>query len=503
MNTTDLKNASRQNLAREIATRDTDPQFYSALTVLPNPDSVLRKLGKSDEAFDAIISDAHVIGELRSIRSALLGFEWRLQPGGEAPADLRALELCSRFMANKPAPGLRWPDIIWNISQAVFRGYQVHEVVWERQDGYLMPKAVLDRPSRRFAFDGDNALRLKTRTQPMRGEDLGPYKWLLTRHMPSHDNPYGVALFSSCLWPYTFKHSGFRFFVKFCEKYGIPWAIGRYPQGTPKEEQDALADALATMIEDAVAAIPDGDKVELLESKSSGQLVHERLINICNREMSKALTSQTLSTEIQGDGSRAAAETHRGREEDVNESDRAIVADTISELLAWVTELNIAGARPPRFEFYEEAEARQEWVDVLDKARNFLQVPVSFAHDRLQIPLPKGGEDVLPHTIGAQPPMLTQFSACPHCGEAHNFASFPDQDALDQALETIKDGELQDQAEDILDPVFALIATEGPEAALAKLAEVYPKLDMDALQERLARVIFVANVWGRLNASQE
>lgn len=32
------------------------------------------------------------------------------------------------------------------------------------------------------------------------------------------------------------------------------------------------------------------------------------------------------------------------------------------------------------------------------------------------------------------------------------------------------------------------------------LAELYPNLDADALQERLARAIFVANLWGRLHA---
>jgi phage gp29-like protein len=492
MDTGDLKKASKTNLAREIATRHTDPKFYSALTVLPNPDTVLRKLGKSDEAFDAITSDAHVIGELRSVRSALLGFERRIVAGGELPADLRALELCEKFMEQRPAPGLRWPDVIWNIAQAVFRGNQVHEAVWKREGQFLVPASVLDRPSRRFAWDTDNALRLITRNNMMPGEELGPYKWLVTRHMPSHDNPYGVALFSSCFWPNVFKHSGLRYYVKFCEKYGIPWAVGKYPEGTPKEQQDALADALARMIEDAVAAIPDSGKVELIEASSSGEVVHERLIHICNTEMSKALTSQTLATEIQGQGSRAAAETHRGREMAVNESDRAIIEDTMNELLGWITELNIPNAKPPRFEFYDEAQARQDWVEVLDKARGFVQVPTWFAHERLQIPQPQEGEDVLP--AGGAMPM--EFAA------RESGSALPPQDELDVVAGD--DPGWEAIMTPILKPIFeALDQGMTPEDILAKMDEWFPEMDGGDLVKLLERGIAAAETVGRLEAKND
>ena len=36
--------------------------------------------------------------------------------------------------------------------------------------------------------------------------------------------------------------------------------------------------------------------------------------------------------------------------------------------------------------------------------------------------------------------------------------------------------------------------------SLGMLAELYPDMDGAALQERLARAIFVANLWGRLHA---
>lgn len=507
----DLKRVAKSNLAQAIATRASDPYFTAALKFLPNPDPVLRKLNRGQEAFDAIGMDAHVLGELRSVRSALLGYEWRIEAGGDSPADQRALEIAEMVLSRPPAPGGRWPDVIWTMALAVFRGFSIHEVVWERADSLLMPQ-VFDRPQRRFLFGSEsNELRLLTRTSPAEGIAIDDRTFLCTRHMPSQENPYGVAVFSACFWPYTFKHSGFRYFVKFSEKYGLPWAIGKYPPGTPKDEQDKFADALRDMIEDAIAAIEEGQSVELQTPNSgTGSLPQERLIKACNAEMSKALTSQTLATEIQGEGSRAASETHRGREQAVNESDRAIVADTMNQLFAWVTELNVAGAQPPRFEFYEEGEARKEWVEVIDSARGFMDIPTRFAHERLQIPTAEAGEDTLPREGarpiggGQTPGQAGQFqrNVCPGCGASHEFAlpAFPDQAELERMIDSIGNGELQEQAEKLLEPLFDLVRKHPPDEALGLIAEAYPDMDDDALQELLARVLFVADTWGRLNA---
>jgi len=500
MDNSDIKKAAgkKKALTSEIASRHTDPNFYGALSFLPNPDTVLRRLGKSHEAFDAIFSDAHVLGELRSVRSGLLGFEYRVQAGGETPADMRAHELCEKYMKQRPAPGMRWPDVLWNIATGVFYGYRAHEVVWEKQDGFLMPGKLLDRPNRRFCFGIDNELRLKTRANSMNGEPVGDRKFLVSRHMPSAENPYGVAVFSSCFWPYTFKHGGFKYFVKFCEKYGIPWAIGKHPRGTPEPEINNLVDALANMVEDGVAAIPDDGSVELLSSKSNGQLPQERLIQACNSEMSKALTSQTLATEIQGEGSRAAAETHRGREQGVQESDREIVCDVMNELFAWITEINIAGAVPPTFEFYEEEEVQISTAEFIAKARESVDVPKAWAHNKMQIPIPEEGEEVLSRTGDAPaaiPPIgPPEFNGhnCPKC--SHDFAA--GEDDIDRLA-----GQAADDAgalvADMAAPIRQLLdESETLMEFRDGLVKMYPAIDDQRLGELSEQALLVGLLKG-------
>lgn len=80
--------------------------------------------------------------------------------------------------------------------------------------------------------------------------------------------------------------------------------------------------------------------------------------------------------------------------------------------------------------------------------------------------------------------------------------TFPDQDALDAALDSLTDtAKLGRDARTIYEPILARIEQgAAPDELLGMLADLYPALDADGLQERLARALFVAQVWGRLNA---
>jgi phage gp29-like protein len=500
-----LKKAAKKLLGTEIASRTSDPNFYGALQFLPNPDTILRKMGKSQEVFDAIIADAHVIGELRPMRANIITYNWRISPGGQSSEDMRAFELAQQVYSKHPAPRMGWPDVFWNMHEAILRGQRIHEVVWDVVDGLQTPVSLIDRPNHRFVYGLDNELRLLTRENRFEGAPVDDYKFLISRHMPSYDNPYGVALLSSCFWPYTFKHGGFKFFVKFCEKYGIPWAVGKYPAGTAQAQIDALADGLARMVEDAIAAIPDSGAVELVEAGSSGsQLPQERLIQVCNAEMSKCLNSQTLATEINGQGSYAAAQTHRGREQNNGAADRKIVEDTNNELLAWMTKLNFAGAAAPKFEFYDEAEARKDWVEVFTGARDFLDVPVKFAHERLQIPEPVDGEAVLPRS--AAPAVLPQ-------GLGRNFSQsdFAASADVDPSPVTAFTNQLAGEAADPFKQILDVLRAKVDKAAKSGNLETlrddvissYGDLDSDDLEKVMSFAFSAAELAGRFDVSEE
>lgn len=467
LNPSNLRRMSRSLTAGEIAGRTSDPRFYAALNILPNPDVVLRATGKSEEVFDAIKADAHVIGELRSVRSGLNRFRPVVALPKAAEGDsrsARAKELCEKVLERAPAPEMTWPDVFWNMGEAVFRGYRVHEVVWERSGNEILPAALLDRPNRRFKFDVDNQLRILTKEQPLNGIEREAMRFLLTRHMPSSENPYGQALFSSCFWPYTFKHGGFRWFVKFCERMGIPMPLGKYPAGSTPEQIDKLEQGLEGLIEAGYIAMQDGGHVELIETKMSGtgRLPQHSLVIECNREMSKALTSQTLATEIDKAGARAASETHRDREEDVNESDREIIAYTMDELFRWITHLNVGvDVVPPKLEFQGNQKGSKERAETYEIVqRTTGNVSISGMHEELGVPMATDEND----RIKPAPATPPQFSrSCPVHGtefvqgndaaEAGQFAEAADAAIESEFLQVVAEklAEFADQGKSLKD----------------------------------------------------
>ncbi len=481
--TTATKRALR--IPDEIVTRSNDPNFYSTLDILPNPDPILAKLGQDQSVYEAIQYDAHVMGELRSLRAGLLGYEWRIAAGGDDPASSKAYQFIMQQMDYKPAPNNRWDDWMWTIYKAVLMGQSVHEISWDYDGSYLFPAFIKDRATRRFAYSPDNHLRILTHNNPLQGEPApAEHRLLVTRHMPSHDNPYGVAVLSACFWPYTFKHAGWKWFAKFAEKYGIPWAVGRYPAGSDTKTQRDLADRLASMIEDAVAAIPEGTGVELLTPSSTSDPIQERLINLANREMSKAITSQTLATEIQGNGSLAAANTHSARQEGIAKADRAMVSETITQLLMWITELNFPGAKPPYHEFYQEEDPRAGWAATLDTARKYLPISREFAYERLQINPPNEGDELLPTDTVA--PLAANFR------RGGDFIDFADS------------GGATDPIAAMLPAIKAVLTNSNSISdAQSKLHDAFPDMNDSVLMEQLMQTMLYEYLRGMEGASSD
>lgn len=347
-------------LGKPIATPETDPQrFFSNMIALPNPDPILRAMGRADPVYNSILIDAHVVGELRSIRGSFRSHEYRLEVGNDGdPKSAKALELCQQWMKDhRPNDICDWLEVMWQMTSCILTGYKAHELVWDYQDGKLLPSSVLDRPGRRIKFDPHGAPLLVTASNWL-GTPVEPYQFAISRHMPTYDNPYGIALLSSCFWPWTFKTGGWRYFVKYCERHGLPWPVGKYPAGTSEQEQDELANALGSMIEAGYLVMQDNNQVELLTPTGSGNLPQESLIKMCNREMSKALTSQAMVGEQLDVGARAASDTAKQRQNEVHDSDRDIAAATMGQIFEWITLFNVgAGVAPPKLEFYKQEAA--------------------------------------------------------------------------------------------------------------------------------------------------
>jgi phage gp29-like protein len=494
------------SLSNEIATRQRSIDFYSLGMYLPNPDPVLKKMGKDIAVYNELMSDGHLGGCVTSREAGVKSLEWMIDRD-KAPS--RQATVISDVFDNMDID-----NILSEMLKAPLFGYSPLEVLWERVGGYILPKDIVGKPHEWFVFDEGNKLRFRTKTN-YNGKELPPRKFLLARHKPTYQNPYGFAELSRCFWPVTFKRGGFKFWVKFAEKYGMPFLWGKLPRGLDQKEYDALADSLENMVQDAIAVTPDDASVEMLtvEGQASGD-IYRNLISECKSEVSIALLGQNLTTEVKG-GSFAATKAHMEVRKDITESDKKVCERVFNELIGWIFELNFASGARPVFSMYE-----QEDVDktLAERDKLLTEAGVKFRKSYFVKAYSLDDEDIEEITDQAsmnnnqlainndqlktrRGDAITRPDAYKAANEfAEQMAAlFPDQQAVDAALEGISREELQAQVEGVLKPVIGLVQESSDYAAvMEKLVAAYPDMDTKAVEEMLSRAIFVSELWGRL-----
>ena len=220
----------------EVATRKRAGLYFTGFGLMPDPDPVLRKLGRDMRVYRDLLTDAHVFSCAQSRKSGTLSCEWEIRAGGSTRADQQAAGLASEILEG--LDGLH--DVIAEILDAPFFGLTPVEVIWDRDGRTWFPGALVGRPPEWFGFDDQNRLRFRSVDSPVEGELPPEYKFLLARHYPSYLNPFGERILSRCFWPVAFKRGGWRYWAQFIEKYGGAWAIGKMP-GDASETQKKKA----------------------------------------------------------------------------------------------------------------------------------------------------------------------------------------------------------------------------------------------------------------------
>lgn len=468
-----------KSLSDQIATRGRSIDFYGLGMYLPNPDPVLKALGKDIKVYRELRADAHVGGCIRRRKAAVKALEWGLD---RDKAKSRVAKSIEAIFAD-----LDLSRIITEMLDAVLYGYQPMEVIWGKVGGYLVPVDVVGKPADWFLYSPENELRFRSRQAQLQGEELPPRKFLVPRQDPSYHNPYGFADLSMCFWPTTFKKGGLKFWVQFTEKYGAPWVIGKHPRSASDAETNQLLDRLEDMVQDAVAVIPDDSSVDIKEAagKTGSTEVYERLLHFCRSEVSIALLGQNQTTEATAN--RASAQAGLEVTRDIRDGDKAIVQEAFNTLIRWVCELNFNDGARPVFEMWEQQEVDKVLAERDEKLVR-AGAKLTPAYFKRAYSLQDGDLDE-----ATQP-------ATPAAEFAEGDVA-PDQDALDAALDTLSADILNADAQAMLAPLLKRIAKGAqPDELLGMLAELYPEMDASGLQERLARMIFVANLWGRLHA---
>jgi len=386
--------AGASALTREVAAVATDlnEPLIGWLGVRPNRDPLL-EYQQPDSAYgwpyglfeEALDKDAHLAALTAQRKAAVLGWERSIIAADESAQAQQVARFVAAALDNIGLNPQRGGDgglehDLAELLDAIPYGLAVSEVLWERTPAQgsrekgevgakpcfaqdmgsegegrsmasplqhvLLPKALLARHPRRFIFDADNRLRLLTAAEPVVGEALPARKFLVFAPYGRHENPYGHPQLRSVWWLAYFKRQVLRFWVMFCEKYGTPTAVLKHPLAATDTEKRGYRRIIGSIQQETGLVVPEGVELSLLEAeRHGGGSSYRELIEFCNREMSKALLGQTLTTETEGRGSYALGRVHQAVRADIVRQDaQALMALVNTQLVRWIVDLNFPAA---------------------------------------------------------------------------------------------------------------------------------------------------------------
>lgn len=274
----------------------------------------------------------------------LVARPWEVEAGGTSAADTKAAALVEDVLGALPFDGL-----CLDLCDATLKGFSVAEIVWMRDGAHVVPEKIVAHDPRRFVFDPEWRPRLLTREAMADGIVLPERNFIVHRFGVRGNNPYGLGLGTRLFWAVLFKREGVAFWLHFMERFAAPVPVGKHPMGMLPDDQQKLLGSLGALAQGAAILVPIGTELEFLEAKRAGEAGYEAWCRYWDEQISECVLGETLTTNIQGAGSRAASETHADILDQLVDADADLLSGTFNEsLLAWLAEYNVPGARPPR-----------------------------------------------------------------------------------------------------------------------------------------------------------
>jgi len=486
-----LKINNQNSIFNEWAQAKNAEGFFSVMDRLPNPDKILRKTGKNISVYRSLLNHYQIGACIEQRIAGTKGCSWSLKENG---CNKEHYKLYDEIFKNTDILSL-----ISNILTAPLFGYTPIEIIYEKSGSYILPVKYSAKPQEWFYFNAEGEFFFKDKTSGgKRKIDFeNDVKFLLPRNNPDFLNPYGAAVLSRCFWNAAFIDGGMEFWIKFAEKYGMPYLFGKYDRSMSDKEKEEMMHALENMVQDAIAVIPNDGSIDIMQTGSSGSAaIYESIVTKCENNIAKAVLGQTLTTEIGQGGSYAAAKTHSEVRADIINSDKQLVSKTLNQLIKFINILNFNDDIMPVFEFETPEDLNTEKAERDNKVgslgvkftKQYICRTYGYQEDDIEI--------IEKNNFGmefADSPSGQMLKQVQHDKNINN-----DFELLDSLAE-VKEFE-KILAPEIDKAVKFFMKTSSAEETLEKLAELYPEFDTKQLEDTLAKVIFTADILGRLSA---
>ncbi|WP_435609899.1 DUF935 domain-containing protein [Pseudomonas knackmussii] len=445
--------------------------------------------------------DGHIHAEMAKRRRAVAQLDWDIVPPDNATAKEKeaAATLFSLMQGLDD-----FEEVVFDTTDAIGKAFSCQEFDgWQRVDGNWLPKAIIHRPQSWFQLPRGNRQEIRLRG-PVDGTPLQSFGWITHTHKAKSGYLERAALFRVLVWPYLFKNYSVGDLAEFLEIYGIPMRVGKYPTGATEKEKLTLLRALAALGHNAAGIIPLGMELQFLNAAEGDPGAFQLMIEWCERTQSKAILGGTLTSQADGKTStNALGNVHNEVRKDLRDADAKLVAKTLSRDLVYpiavLNGLTDSWARCPRLVFdVQEPEDLGAYSTALPPLVKLgFKVPRAWAQQRLAIPEPAEGEEVL---AAVADPMQPQPAPAVVPGKAVATAQvIPPKTAAEQL-----DDAMRPSTDQWINRIRALVqGAKSLEEVRDGLEQLLPDMTMEQYADAMAQALAAAALQGRLDILQE
>ena len=427
------------------------------------------------------LRDERVMAALDQRLDALVAKAWNVEAGGDRPLDQDAADDLQAQLDT-----VSFDAIYRQLAHATWYGYAIAEMIWGRSGGRVIIEDIRVRSPDRFRWNAGGALQLVNQTHPS-GLPVPEGKFVVVRRSGEHgDLPWAPGLARWCYWPVMLKRQVIRYWALANQRFASPVPVGEYPPGATAGEIANLKEIVVGFTTAGAAVLPEGQKINLLESlrRSGGDYVD--LVTYLDRAVTTTVLGQSSTTD-QGPW-RGTAEVQKDVRDEVIVADARMVDGALNHSIArWMTTWNWPGAAPPRI--VRDTEPPED-LDRRAKREETVSRTAGIRPTRAHVEGVYGGvwEDAPAPPV--QPPRTGDAGPMP--GRGLELAGGGDRDAVSRAVEAAI---ARDGWEPFMAPVIEpIIAAAGSAADLDSFRKEIPGLfgDMDpsVLAERLHRMTF-------------
>lgn len=366
-----------------------------------NPDKVIATKGMS--YIKDIERDTHLASALATRRQKLIKKGWRIIPASDKLSDIKIADF---VRWNLEAMQGSFAKDLEGMLDAVGKGFSLTEInyEWVNWNGKMLVglKNLRKKDPELFSFRFDNLgyYELRQIDPDANGVTLPLDKFIHIITGEDDENPYGRSVDAECSFWVWVKKNVAKFWAIYAEKFGMPLSMVTIPRNASEADLTKVTEILAAIQEETGIQVPEGFEVKFLEATRTGGDSYERFIEICNKEISKRVFGATLISEEgkRGQGSYALGSEHAELFEDYVIFDASILESAVNEQLfrRWLP-LNWDIDEFPRFEFIEFSVGI--FISFSQSIYNLMQaglkIPADWVYEKLRIPKPRPGEEIL------------------------------------------------------------------------------------------------------------